>query len=124
MAPSNPQSTYLLVCAVYAVHHQGGLIPDPRSRVVLTLPVVADHYGPAEILFGQVREDLPDDIPVLGGTKWCVFKEITPSREVVEEAVRERMSRMRSINSVDLLQVSNSVRRLACATLMCTVPLS
>ena len=106
------------------MHHQGGLILDLRSRVVLTVPIVADHYGPAEILFGQVRECLPDDSPVLGGTKWCVFKEITPSREVVEEAVRERMSRMRSINSVDLLQVSNPVRRRVCATLMSSVPLA
>ncbi|KZV69427.1 Aldo/keto reductase [Peniophora sp. CONT] len=64
----------------------------------------ADHYGPAEILFGQVRESLPVDRPVLGATKWCIFKEIDPTREVVEAAVRERMARMRSIKSVDLLQ--------------------
>ena len=86
--------------------------------------IIADHYGPAEILFGQVRESLPADKPVFGGTKWCVFKDIDPSREVVEAAVRERMSRMRSINSVDLLQVSYSVRRLACAPLMSSVPLA
>ena len=80
--------------------------------------IIADHYGPAEILFGQVRESLPEDRQVLGATKWCVFKDINPTREVVEAAVRERMSRMRSIKSVDLLQVSNFVRCLVCATLM------
>lgn len=94
-----------------------------KSRV-LTAVIVADHYGPAEILFGQVRESLPDDSPVLGATKWCVFKEIDPTREVVEAAVRDRMSRMRSTSSVDLLQVSNFVRRSACATLMRLVSLA
>ncbi|VDB88466.1 unnamed protein product [Peniophora sp. CBMAI 1063] len=82
---SRDASVYRLYHAV-SVHHQ------------------ADHYGPAEILFGQVRESLPEDRQVLGATKWCVFKGINPTREVVEAAVRERMSRMRSIKSVDLLQ--------------------
>lgn len=53
---------------------------------------------------GQFRESLPPSKPVLGATKWCVFKTTVPTRGVVESAVRERMKRMRS-QSVDLLQV-------------------
>jgi len=64
---------------------------------------MADHYGSAEILFGQFRESLPQSKPVLGATKWCVFRPTVPTRAVVESAVRERMERMRS-HSIDLLQ--------------------
>ncbi|KAG8215545.1 hypothetical protein J3R82DRAFT_9207 [Butyriboletus roseoflavus] len=42
-------------------------------------------------------------MPVIGATKWCVFRSTTPTRAVVESAVRDRMKRMRS-QSVDLLQ--------------------
>ncbi|KAG6378001.1 NADP-dependent oxidoreductase domain-containing protein [Boletus reticuloceps] len=63
----------------------------------------ADHYGSAEILFGQFKESLPPSKPVLGATKWCVFRPTVLTRAVVESAVRERMKRMRS-QSVDLLQ--------------------
>jgi len=41
---------------------------------------------------------------ILGATKWCVFKYIKPSRNVVQAAVQERMERMKS-KRVDLLQV-------------------
>ncbi|EGN92064.1 hypothetical protein SERLA73DRAFT_191639 [Serpula lacrymans var. lacrymans S7.3] len=63
----------------------------------------ADHYGSAEILFGQFRASLPAPEGVIGATKWCVFRPTVPSRAIVESAVRERMQRMRS-TSVDLLQ--------------------
>ncbi|KAG9308213.1 NADP-dependent oxidoreductase domain-containing protein [Chiua virens] len=43
-------------------------------------------------------------MPVVGATKWCVFRPTDPTRAVVEAAVRERIKRMRS-QSVDLLQV-------------------
>ncbi|CAK5276350.1 unnamed protein product [Mycena citricolor] len=64
----------------------------------------ADHYGSAEIIFGQFRKSSgtrPD--LVVGATKWCVFKTIVPNRTTVEAAVRERMLRMQS-EKVDLLQ--------------------
>lgn len=64
---------------------------------------MADHYGSAEILFGQFRESLPPSHKVIGATKWCVFKPMEPSRAAVEAIIRERMARMRT-NSVDLLQ--------------------
>ncbi|KAF9462857.1 NADP-dependent oxidoreductase domain-containing protein [Collybia nuda] len=63
----------------------------------------ADHYGSAEIIFGQFRGSLPASEQVVGATKWCVFKRIVPSRAVVLAAVQERMERM-GTNKVDLLQ--------------------
>ncbi|KAH7924131.1 Aldo keto reductase [Leucogyrophana mollusca] len=64
---------------------------------------MADHYGSAEILFGQFRESLPSPDSVIGATKWCVFRHTELSHTIVEAAVRERMKRMRT-TSVDLLQ--------------------
>ncbi|KAG9126380.1 hypothetical protein FRC07_003655 [Ceratobasidium sp. 392] len=63
----------------------------------------ADHYGSAEILFGQFRQTLESPDTVVGATKWCVFATTEITREVVEEGVRERMERMRT-ERVDLLQ--------------------
>ncbi|KAJ8593266.1 Aldo/keto reductase [Rhizopogon salebrosus TDB-379] len=63
----------------------------------------ADHYGSAEILFGQFRESLPNGAYIVGATKWCVFRQTEVSRSVVEAAVRERMACMRT-TTVDLLQ--------------------
>jgi len=53
---------------------------------------------------GQFKESLPIPADVVGATKWCVFRQTEPSRSVVESAVRERMTRMRT-KTVDLLQV-------------------
>ncbi|KAL0953077.1 hypothetical protein HGRIS_007277 [Hohenbuehelia grisea] len=63
----------------------------------------ADHYGSAEIIFGQFRNKLPSSAGIVGATKWCVFKNVQPSREVVQAAVEERRQRMQSAR-VDLLQ--------------------
>ncbi|KAJ7202572.1 NADP-dependent oxidoreductase domain-containing protein [Mycena pura] len=63
----------------------------------------ADHYGSAELIFGQFRLGLDSPDSVLGATKWCVFKPITVNRETVEAAVRQRMERMQTTR-VDLLQ--------------------
>ncbi|KIK94334.1 hypothetical protein PAXRUDRAFT_828110 [Paxillus rubicundulus Ve08.2h10] len=64
---------------------------------------MADHYGAAESLFGGFRKTLPSTTTVFGATKWCVFRQIDPSRTVVECAVRDRIERMNT-QSVDLLQ--------------------
>lgn len=53
---------------------------------------------------GDFKKSLPDPSGVVGCTKWCVFRQTTPSREVVEAAIKERLSRMQG-TSVDLLQV-------------------
>ncbi|KAJ7166973.1 NADP-dependent oxidoreductase domain-containing protein [Mycena filopes] len=86
-----------------------GSAPVPRIRRSMAEQVeqgftaFADHYGSAEIIFGQFRNSLPNPEKVLGATKWCVFKTIDPTRAVVEAAVRERMERM-GTEAVDLLQ--------------------
>ncbi|KAF8492397.1 Aldo/keto reductase [Russula emetica] len=85
-----------------------GSAPASRIREAMARHVdqgytaFADHYGPAEIVFGQFQEQLPPRT-VLGGTKWCVFKHDDVSRATVETAVRERMTRMRT-RQLDFLQ--------------------
>ncbi|KAJ7898639.1 NADP-dependent oxidoreductase domain-containing protein [Mycena olivaceomarginata] len=63
----------------------------------------ADHYGSAELIFGQFRASLESPSSILGATKYCVFKPVEISRDTVEAVVRERMERMRT-EKVDLLQ--------------------
>jgi len=64
---------------------------------------MADHYGSAEIIFGQFKQSLVSPERVVGATKWCVFKRINPSRAVVQAAIQERLQRLNA-NRVDLLQ--------------------
>jgi len=64
---------------------------------------MADHYGSAELIFGQYRSSLESPGSVFGATKYCVFKPTVISQETVEDAVRQRMERMRT-ERVDLLQ--------------------
>ncbi|KAF8325076.1 NADP-dependent oxidoreductase domain-containing protein [Cantharellus anzutake] len=86
----------------------------------------ADHYGSAELIFGQFRRALlsadnnifgEDEItfrrsrrlplhPPLCATKWCIFMEshIPYTRSRVEDAVRERMRRTMG-DTIDILQV-------------------
>ncbi|KAJ6514612.1 NADP-dependent oxidoreductase domain-containing protein [Mycena vulgaris] len=88
-----------------------GSAPVPRIRKCMGEHVdlgftafdMADHYGSAEIIYGQFRNSLPSPGKVIGATKWCVFKQVTPSRAVVEAAVRERLTRMQT-DRIDLLQ--------------------
>ena len=49
-------------------------------------------------------KDVQSPIKIVGATKWCVFRPTEVTRQLVEEAVRERMDRMQS-DRVDLLQV-------------------
>lgn len=58
-------------------------------------------------LQGQYRQTLENPNTVVGATKWCVFAATTITRAVVEEAVKERIERMKR-SPVDLLQVSPS----------------
>ncbi|KAI0061333.1 Aldo/keto reductase [Artomyces pyxidatus] len=85
-----------------------GSAPASKVRAAMTRHIeqgytaFADHYGPAEILFGQVAQQLPPK-SVVGCTKWCVFKTTEPTRAYVEASVRERMTRMRT-EHLDVLQ--------------------
>lgn len=71
---------------------------------------VADHYGSAEMLYGQFRKQFvassPGATPPIGCTKLCLFR--TPSvpitRAFVEDAVRERITRMKG-DGLDMLQI-------------------
>ncbi|KAM5534129.1 hypothetical protein V8D89_012149 [Ganoderma adspersum] len=65
----------------------------------------ADHYGPAEDLFGSFVAGLPaDTIPrPFGATKWCIFHPTEITYEKVAAAVKERSDRMHK-DRVDLLQ--------------------
>ncbi|KAF9523696.1 NADP-dependent oxidoreductase domain-containing protein [Crepidotus variabilis] len=64
---------------------------------------MADHYGSAEVLFGEFYRSSPYAEQIVAGTKWCVFKTVDPTRDVVFSAICERMERMKT-RRVDLLQ--------------------
>ncbi|KAI0753818.1 Aldo/keto reductase [Fomes fomentarius] len=64
----------------------------------------ADHYGPAEGLFGNFLRSLPADSQrPFGATKWCVFEPTVVTYQSVLAAVNERLARMQS-QRIDLLQ--------------------
>lgn len=64
---------------------------------------MADHYGDAEVIFGQMRSSLSDAGAVFGATKYCIFHQTTITAEVVRANVTERCQRM-SAEYIDLLQ--------------------
>ncbi|KAF2166034.1 hypothetical protein M409DRAFT_55381 [Zasmidium cellare ATCC 36951] len=64
---------------------------------------MADHYGDAEIVFGNFRASCTNPDSIFGATKYCIFSPITVTREVITANVLERCQRMRS-DHVDLLQ--------------------
>ena len=64
---------------------------------------MADHYGDAEVIFGQMRSSLSDAEAVFGATKYCVFHQTTITNEVVRANITERCQRM-SAEYIDLLQ--------------------
>ncbi|ESK92974.1 aldo keto reductase [Moniliophthora roreri MCA 2997] len=74
-----------------------------KSHVEMGYTAFADHYGSAEIIFGQFCNSLPNRVHIVGATKWCVFKELHVDSETVRSAVLERTERMQT-DHVDLLQ--------------------
>ncbi|KIK65423.1 hypothetical protein GYMLUDRAFT_978513 [Collybiopsis luxurians FD-317 M1] len=86
-----------------------GTAPLPRIRDAMFrhaqngYTAFADHYGSAEIIFGKFRRSLPANQPLFGATKWCIFKDIEPTRETVQDAIKERMERIQT-DHIDLLQ--------------------
>ncbi|KAI1115653.1 putative aryl-alcohol dehydrogenase [Nemania sp. NC0429] len=75
-------------------------------RAGFTAADMADHYGDAELVYGQFRNRLPPQVKntVFAATKWCVFGSI--GGEVTDEwvlgAVKERCRRLGG--RVELLQ--------------------
>ncbi|KAI0071795.1 Aldo/keto reductase [Panus rudis PR-1116 ss-1] len=76
---------------------------EMRRYAELGYTAFADHYGSAEILYGQFRDSLAVPGSVFGATKWCVFRSLDPTSGVVKAAVQERLDRMR-VSHLDLLQ--------------------
>ena len=64
---------------------------------------MADHYGDAEVTFGQFRSAQPDASSIYCATKWAVFEPIQVSKEAVDANVAERLAAIGS-SSVELLQ--------------------
>ncbi|OJT14552.1 Flagellar radial spoke protein 5 [Trametes pubescens] len=63
----------------------------------------ADHYGPAESLFGQFIKNLPEGERPFGATKWAVFNPMEVSHDTVKTAIDERCMQMQT-QCIDLLQ--------------------
>ncbi|KAF5393721.1 hypothetical protein D9757_000173 [Collybiopsis confluens] len=87
-----------------ARHVQNGYTAFDMVSYQITGRVASDHYGSAEIIFGKFRQSLPINQLMFGATKWCVFRDIEPTQELVKSAVKERMERMQT-DHIDLLQV-------------------
>lgn len=64
---------------------------------------MADHYGDAEILFGDFRASCTNPDSIFGATKYCIFSPMNVTEDVVRANVTERCKRMRA-EYVDLLQ--------------------
>ncbi|KAJ6002220.1 hypothetical protein N7499_001915 [Penicillium canescens] len=85
----------------------------PRSRIMqqfskhvgsgLTAFDMADHYGDAEILFGQYRSASNYSDSLFAATKYCVFHPMTVTPEAIRAKIDERCQRLRT-DKLDLLQ--------------------
>ncbi|KAA8573416.1 hypothetical protein EYC84_005002 [Monilinia fructicola] len=64
---------------------------------------MADHYGDAEVTFGQFRTAQEDSETIYCATKWAVFEPIQISKEVVDANISERLAAINS-TTVELLQ--------------------
>ncbi|KAI0742242.1 Aldo/keto reductase [Daedaleopsis nitida] len=87
-----------------------GSAPAQRVRDAMNIHLgkgyiaFADHYGPAEGLFGHFLRSLSTDSPrPFGATKWCVFEPTEITYERVLAAVNDRLERMHT-QRIDLLQ--------------------
>lgn len=64
---------------------------------------MADHYGDAEVTFGQFRSSQPDSSEIYCATKLCVFGSVDVSPEFIDSNVRQRAANVKSDN-IELLQ--------------------
>ncbi|TVY50925.1 Flagellar radial spoke protein 5 [Lachnellula cervina] len=63
---------------------------------------MADHYGDAEVTFGQFRSAQPDAANVFCATKYCVFESVTITEEVVKANITERLRKISRVLNVGL----------------------
>ncbi|KAI2617788.1 aldo/keto reductase [Hypoxylon sp. NC1633] len=72
----------------------------------LTAADMADHYGDAELIYGEFRSKLAPEVrdTVYAATKWCIFSPLSEpvTKSWILEAVRERCRRLGG--RVELLQ--------------------
>ncbi|KAJ8070919.1 hypothetical protein OCU04_001278 [Sclerotinia nivalis] len=64
---------------------------------------MADHYGDAEVTFGQFRSVQEDSEKIYCATKWAVFEPIRVTKDVVNANISERLAAINS-TTVELLQ--------------------
>lgn len=89
-------------------HLTGCSLSTKSGNPLLTEPSqdMADHYGDAELIYGDFRNRLPADMrdAVHAATKWCVFGPIGQpvTTQYVLQAVKERSRRLGG--RVELLQ--------------------
>ncbi|OAX79414.1 hypothetical protein ACJ72_06269 [Emergomyces africanus] len=64
---------------------------------------MADHYGDAEIVFGQFRSAYSGPESIFCATKYCVFEPTTVAKDGMGDAVSQRLANIKS-DKIDLLQ--------------------
>ncbi|PGH29439.1 hypothetical protein GX50_07819 [[Emmonsia] crescens] len=64
---------------------------------------MADHYGDAEIVFGQFRSSYSGSKSIFCATKHCVFEPTTVTEDGMRDAVAQRLANIKS-DKIDLLQ--------------------
>jgi len=64
---------------------------------------MADHYGDAEVTFGQFRSSQPDSSEIYCATKLCVFGSVEVSPEFIDSNVSQRAANIEA-DSIELLQ--------------------
>ncbi|KAL2380633.1 hypothetical protein RJZ90_004470 [Blastomyces dermatitidis] len=64
---------------------------------------MADHYGDAEIVFGEFRLSYSGPKSIFCATKFCVFEHITVTPDGMRDAVSQRLANIKS-DKIDLLQ--------------------
>ncbi|KAL3477036.1 NADP-dependent oxidoreductase domain-containing protein [Aspergillus californicus] len=64
---------------------------------------MADHYGDAEVIFGQFRSSSAYSDSMFAATKYCIFHPMTVSEAAVHANVSERCRRLNT-DRIDLLQ--------------------
>ncbi|TPX18112.1 uncharacterized protein E0L32_011836 [Thyridium curvatum] len=84
----------LKIAAQFSHHVEAGL----------TAFDMADHYGDAEVVYGQFCKSLSDPGQTFASTKYCVFTSLDVTREAVRQNITQRVGRMEK-DKIDLLQV-------------------
>ncbi|KAH9852871.1 Aldo/keto reductase [Lenzites betulinus] len=86
-----------------------GSAPVPKIREAMAsymakgYSAFADHYGPAEDIFGQFIKNISEEARPFGATKWAVRNPIEVTADAVNASIDERCMRMQT-RTIDLIQ--------------------